>query len=47
MKKINVEPQKETATMTIRKISLTTSLALLIVLAGVAGAQAVGTEDIS
>ena len=32
--------------MTIRKMSLTTGLALLIVLAGLAGAQAIGTEDI-
>ena len=32
--------------MTMRKMSLTTGLALLIALAGLAGAQAIGTEDI-
>ena len=46
MMRTNRKPQKETANMTIRKMSLTTGLALLIVLAGLAGAQAIGTEDI-
>ena len=46
MMRNNRKSRKETATTTIRKMTLTTGLALLVALAGLAGAQAIGTEDI-